>query len=130
MERELLICSDKVSAGIDLIFGGIDQTDDAVAVGAGLVLFSEVQLGPIVDGGTMLVGNHLDQRSFSVSFVDGWFEDHGQLLGIQHNQASDRDDADTVNEEFEECGVKALSGFRKHNAQYFGWRDRLSSIDA
>lgn len=126
----LPICSDKVPAGIDLIFGGIDQTDDAVAVGAGLVLFSEVQLGPIVDGGTMLVGNHFDQRSFSVGFVDGWFEDYGQLVGIQHDQASDRDDADTVDEEFEEGGVKALSGFREHNAQYFGWRDRLSSIDA
>ena len=106
-----MIWSDKVPAGINLIFGGIDQSDDAVAIVAGLVLFSEVQLGPIVDGGAMLVGNHFDQRSFSVGFVDGWFEDHGQFVGVQHDQASDRDDADTVDEELEESGVKALSGF-------------------
>ena len=45
---------------------------------------------------------------FGIGLVGGRFEYHGEFIGIQHDEAADRDDSDAGHEQFHEVGSKDL----------------------
>ena len=85
---------DEVAARIELVFGVVDQSDDGVAIVAGVLLLAQIDLTAVVDGGALLVGDHLDERSFGIGLVHGRLENNSQLVSLKHDETADRDDAD------------------------------------
>src|SRR5690349_20525438 len=65
---------DEVTARVELVLHIINQPDDAVKVRAGVVFFGQVQLGTVIDGSTLRIGNDFDGRTFALGLIGGRLE--------------------------------------------------------
>ena len=70
--------------------------NDAVTVLAGVVFFGQIQLGAVIDGSTLRIGNDFDDRTFALGLIGGRFEHDGEFIGVEDHQASDRNDSHAI----------------------------------
>ena len=75
----------------------------------GFIFLGQVYLAPVIDRVSLRIGDDFDERSFGVRLVCSWLEHDRQFVRLQHHQAADGDDADTVYEKLEQHRVKSLA---------------------
>src|SRR5689334_11148323 len=99
------------------MLGVIDEPYNTVTIAAGIILLGKIQFGPVVDRLAVRRCDHFHQRTFTVRFFSCRSEDDREFTRGELRQRTDRDDADTSYEEFEEGGIKTLTGLLKHHIQ-------------
>jgi len=108
----------EVPAGVEVIFGVIDELQDTVCVVSGLILLGQVEFRTVLDGCAALIRNHSNQRAFGIGLVLRRLDDDGQRAGVESDETADRDDPHAVDEELEQDRIERLAALSEHKLQH------------
>ena len=96
----------EVSAGVEFVFSVVDQTDNAMPEISEVVFLGQVEFMTLIDGVPLGIGDDFDERAFGIRLVYSRLKYDRQFVRLQHDQTTDGEDADTVDEEFEQYRVE------------------------